>query len=129
MPLRPVILDTNFLLVPFQQKLDIFSELEYLLDFSHQLLVCSKTISELKKLEKNKGKKGMAARLAIKLLEVNSERIDKVSSRLPVDEWIVRYAKKTGAIVCTNDRKLRNRLKARNIKVIALKGKSKVGFV
>ncbi len=129
MPLRAVILDTNFLLVPFQQKLDIFSEMEYLLDFSHRYTVCSRTVSELKRLGKNRGKKGMAARLALKFLEANAGRIEKLDTRIPVDEWIVRYAEKTGAIVCTNDRKLRKRLKARNIKIIALKGKSKLGFV
>jgi len=129
MPLRAVILDTNFLLVPFQQKIDILSELDYLLDFSHRYVVSSRTVSELKRLGKNKGRKGMAARLALKLLEANADRIEKLASRLPVDEWIVRYAEKTGAVVCTNDRKLRKRLKARNIKIIALKGKSKVGFV
>lgn len=129
MPPRQVILDTNFLLVPFQQKLDIFSELEYLLDFAHTYVISSKIPKELERISKNKGKKGIAARLAIKLLEANSHRITRVSSRIPVDEWIIRYAEKEGAIVCTNDRKLRKRLKEKKIKVIALKGKSKVGFV
>jgi len=46
-----------------------------------------------------------------------------------VDDWIVDYAKDTRAIVCTNDTKLRKRLKAFGIKIITLKSKSKIGFV
>jgi rRNA-processing protein FCF1 len=46
-----------------------------------------------------------------------------------VDDWIVDYSKETGAIVCTNDSKLRKRLRAFKAKVITMKSKSRLGYV
>ncbi len=127
MPPRPVILDTNFLLIPFQFKINILSELDYLIDFSHSYTISSRTITELKKIAKAIGKDGMAARLALKLVEAN--KFDIVESREYVDDWIVHYAKKNRAVVCTNDSKLRRRLKHMDIKTVTMKSKSKLGFV
>jgi rRNA-processing protein FCF1 len=129
MPSRPVILDTNFLLVPFQFKIDILRELEYLLETSHHYVISSKTMDELRKLGKAIGKDGMAARLAIKLVEANSSKIEMIKSSKYVDEWIVEYAKHNHAIVCTNDSDLRKKLKSLDIKVISMKSKSKLGVV
>lgn len=129
MPSRPVILDTNFLLVPFQFKIDILRELEYLLEVSHHYVISSKTIDELKKLGKTIGKDGMAARLALKLVEANKAKIEIIKSSEYVDEWIVGYATRTGAIVCTNDSALRRKLRSLDIKVISMKSKSKLGVV
>lgn len=128
MPPRLVILDTNFLLIPFQFKIDIFSEIEYLLEISYELAISSSSISELKKISKQKGKNGIAAKLALKMLDANKEKIQVVQSRRNVDDWIVDYAQQKGAIVCTNDSKLRNRLKEGGIKMITLKGRSHIGF-
>lgn len=129
MPPRAVILDTNFLLIPFQFKIDIFRELEYVIEYSHSYVVSSKTIKELKKLSKLIGKNGMAARLALKLVEANDKKIEIIENNNYVDDWIVDFAKKNNAIVCTNDSELRRRLREAEIKVIAMKSKSKVDFV
>ncbi|NYZ74093.1 nucleotide-binding protein [Candidatus Micrarchaeota archaeon] len=129
MPSRPVILDTNFLLIPFQFKIDILRELDYLLEYSHHYVISSKTMDELRKLGKMIGKDGMAARLAMKLVEANKGRIEIIKSTRYVDEWIVDYAEKHGAIVCTNDSALRRKLRSIDIKVISMKSKSKLGVV
>ena len=126
---RPVILDTNFLLIPFQFKIDIFRELDYLMEFSHNYVVTSKTLNELAKLAKAIGKDGMAARLAIKLVEANKQKIEIITNERYVDDWIVEYAKSNHAIVCTNDSELRQRLKQLKIKTITMKSKSKLGYV
>ncbi len=129
MPPRLVILDTNFLLVPFQFKIDIFSELEYLLEISHSLVISSNSIAELKRLGAKKGRHGTSARLALKMLDANKEKIKIVRSTRLVDDWIVDFATKKGAIVCTNDSALRRRLKENDIKTVTLKGKERIGFV
>ena len=126
---RPVVLDTNFLLIPFRFRIDILRELEYLIEVSHHFVISSMSLSELKKLAERIGKHGMAARLALKLVEANRDKIEIVRSRAHVDDWIVGYAEKNNAMVCTNDSELRKRLRARDIKVITLKSKSKLGFV
>ncbi len=127
MPPRPVILDTNFLLVPFQFKINIMKEIEYLLEISHKFVISSRTITELKNIGKGKGKDGVAARLALKLIDNNP--IEVVENGLHVDHWILEYAKENDAIVCTNDAPLRRKLKRLGIKIVSMKSKSSLGFV
>lgn len=126
---RPVVLDTNFLLVPFRFKINILKELDYLIEASHRFVVSSRAVRELEGIAKSVGKDGMAARLALKMLQANQGRIEVVESDVHVDDWIVAYAPANSAIVCTNDRKLRARLRGLGIKVVALKSKSTLGFV
>lgn len=127
MPQKTVILDTNFLLIPFQFKINIIEEISYLLEGSCRYTISSRTVAELKKIGTSIGKHGMAARLALKLIGANP--IEVIQSQLPVDDWIVEQAKNAGAVVCTNDAALRKRLKGLRIKMIVLKSRSKLGFV
>lgn len=129
MPPRPVILDTNFLLLPFQFKINILEELAYLVEENHEYLISSRTLSELRRLGKSVGKDGMAARLAIKMIEANKQSIRVVESEVPVDDWLVERARKTNAVICTNDAALRKRLRPLKGKVITLKSRSRLGFV
>lgn len=124
---RPIILDTNFLLVPFQFKINIMREIEYLLEISHFFVISSQTIVELRNIGKGKGKDGGAARLAIKMIENNDIKIIENSEH--VDNWIIDYAKENNAIVCTNDAPLRRKLKRLGIKMITMKSKSSLGFI
>ena len=129
MPPRKVIIDTNFFLLPYQYKIDIFGELEHLLEVHHQYVISTKTIRELEELAKNKGKKGAAAKLALKIIEINKARMEVIPSGMFVDKWIAKHAVETGAMVCTNDKQLKNKLKENDIRVISLKGKKHLGFV
>ena len=45
--MKKIILDTNFLLIPAQFNVDIFSEIERICDFQYQLCIVDKTLSEL----------------------------------------------------------------------------------
>lgn len=129
MPPRPVVLDTNFLLMPYQFKINILHELDFLIDVSHRFVVSSRSVDELEHIGRLAGKDGMAARLALKMLSANKDRIDIVQNDQEVDDWIVIYSKENRAIVCTNDSALRRRLKAAKVKVAAMKSRSKVAFV
>lgn len=124
---QKVIIDTNFFLLPYQNNIDIFRLLEIVVDRPHSYVVSSRILSELKEIAKNKGKTGAAAKFGLKLLSM--KEVDVVQSRMPVDEWIKKYAKENNAIVCTNDKKLKNKLKEDGILVITKKGKSWLGFV
>ena len=125
---RIVILDTNFLLIPFQFKINIFSELNYLLDFAHYYVISSRTLFELRKISRTVGKDGMAARLALKMVENEKDQITIIESKDFVDNWIFDYAVENNAIVCTNDSGLRHRLRERKMKIITLKNKVKIGY-
>jgi rRNA-processing protein FCF1 len=126
MPPRDVVLDTNFLMLPFQFRINIIKELDYLIESNHRYVVSSRTMDELKKLGKTVGKNGMAARLALKMIAAS--RMDVVKNDMPVDDWVVRYSKENNAIACTNDRLLRKRLMRLDVKVVTLKSRSKLGF-
>jgi rRNA-processing protein FCF1 len=65
----------------------------------------------------------------LKLLESKKEKAKRVESGLPVDDWLFEYAKQNRAVVCTNDRGLKRRLKAERLRVVGLRTKAKVGFV
>jgi rRNA-processing protein FCF1 len=126
---RHVVLDTNFLLVPFQFKIDIMRELDYIIDVSHRYVVSSKTIKELKKIGESIGKDGMAARLALKLVDASRLKIDIIESDEYVDKWIEDYALANNAIVCTNDARLRKRLRDLDVKVVSMKSRSRLGYI
>lgn len=127
--MREVVADTNFLLLPFQFKIDIFGELLHVLDEPFTLVVSSKVVGELRHISRKVGKQGAAARFALKLLEARGQQVRPVESPLAVDDWVLEYAKANHAIVCTNDRGLKQRLKAERIKVIGLRTKSRLGLV
>ena len=71
-----VLLDTNFLLIPANFRVDIFSEIDRICDFKYQIVVLDKTIDELNKIiEKQKGKHKQAAGLGLKLLKTKHIKI------------------------------------------------------
>lgn len=123
---RDVVLDTNFLLIPFRFRINIIRELDYLIEASHRYVISSRTLDELEKLGRSVGKDGMAARLALKMVQASGITVVKDSAH--VDDWIAAYARGNNAIVCTNDRGLRKRLREMDIKVVTLKSKSRLGF-
>ena len=47
---KKVIIDTNFLLIPGQFMVDIFTEIQRILDFPYELYVVGETITELNRL-------------------------------------------------------------------------------
>ncbi len=124
---KKVLLDTNFLLVPYQFRIDIFEEIGELIDGPHSFILPSGVMGELEKLSKGKGKEGAAARFALKLL--GARKPAEVKSSGNVDDWIVEYARGSGIVVATNDRRLRGRLKKNRVKVISVCSRSRLGVV
>jgi len=127
--MKELVMDTNFMLIPFQFKINIFTELEYIVGEPITLTLSLKVFRELRALSKRVGKAGAAARFALKLLEARKQLITPIDSKLPVDDWVFEYSLANRAIVCTNDRVLRRRLKEKKLKVIGLKTRSKLGYV
>ncbi|MDD5022744.1 MAG: hypothetical protein PHU63_01090 [Candidatus ainarchaeum sp.] len=122
-----VILDTNFLLIPYKYKLDIFKELKLLIG-SVQFIISNKIIEELNSIAGRKGTAALQARFALKILDKYKSDILVVLSEKKVDDWIIDYSQEHRTIVCTDDIKLKNILRKNNIRVIMVKSKSKVDF-
>ncbi|MEK6981765.1 MAG: PIN domain-containing protein [Candidatus Micrarchaeota archaeon] len=125
--MKTAVLDTNFLLIPQQFKIDIFSELNYLLE-EYKMVVSSATVRELENISKKMSKAGRAAKFARKLLESHPE-IEVIPTTLNADDFIVAYAKENRVVVCTNDIALKKRMNRIRVKLITLKSKAKIGFV
>jgi hypothetical protein len=108
-----VILDTNFLLAPFQFRVDIFAELERILDVKYDLHVTDGVISELQ------GLRTMDAKGALSLVK-GLPRI--AAEGKDVDEALLALASKN-TIICTNDKILIEKLKSKGAPVIYLRQK------
>jgi len=120
-----VIIDTNFLLIPVQFKVDIFTEIDRICNFKYELAIIDKTIDELNSIiENQRGKDKEAAKLALSLLKhkdiniIHTKQSDKI-----VDDLIVDEAEKGEIVVATNDKELKHRLMARNAQIIVLRQK------
>ena len=127
--MRELILDTNFLLIPFQFKVDIFTELDYILDEPIQMVISTQVIKELENIANKQGKTGAAGKFALKLVDSKKNKIKIVESATFVDDWVLEYSKEKNAIVATNDIKLKRRLKKFGIKIIGLRTKTKLRYV
>ena len=109
-----IIIDTNFLLIPAQFKVDIFHELERICNFAYELVVVPETVSELKYLikdSKTSGKDKKAAKLALQLMKrykvKTLHNYGKVFKR--ADEAILDIADKK-SYVATQDKELKRLL-------------------
>jgi rRNA-processing protein FCF1 len=106
-----VILDSNFLMIPFQFNLDIFQEIEYLLQKKVDFIVPSAVKTELTAISSRGGEGAPEASLALQLasrcrvVEVTLEPHESV------DDAIVKASQKLGAVVATTDIDLKKRLR------------------
>ena len=131
---KRVLLDTNMLLVPGQFKVDIFSEIERLMDEPYELVVVDGTLKELERIQASgSGEDKRAARLGLMLLEHQRARDApalaagkcKGLKTIPgsvayVDDAIFAIAE-DDTLVATNDGDLKRRLLERGVRVIFLK--------
>jgi len=120
-----VILDSNALFVPIQFKIDIFNDLERLLNRNFELILLSPVKRELEALaEKGSPKMRKNASYALKLAE-KCKYVEVGASAL-TDDIIVKIAKEWGFPVFTNDRQLKKRLRDISVPVIYVRQKSRL---
>jgi rRNA-processing protein FCF1 len=122
-----VILDANFLFVPSQFNVDIFTELSNLLNRRYEPIVLSSTVQELQRLAESVSPKiQKQALLALKLSEKCRYVCVKKSLKESYDDVIVRVAPVWKVPVATNDRELRMRLRKIGVPVIFLRQKRRL---
>jgi uncharacterized protein len=125
--MEEIYLDTNFLLIPIQFKVDIFEEIERICHFPKKICVLKESIDELNKIVlTQKGLDKAAARIALQIIDKKvkqkSLNITAFSKELKVDDILVELAK-SGAIIATQDKELKKRIKEKDGKIIILKSK------
>lgn len=119
---KKVVLDTNFLLIPAQFGVDIFTEIDRICQFPYTLYIIDKTLGELEKIMQNqRGRQKEAAKLTLAL--VRAKNINTLpSATQTVDDAIVAIAA-DDVIVATQDIALKQRLKNKAGGVITLRQK------
>ena len=125
--MKKILLDTNFLLIPAQFRVDIFSEIERICNFNYKLYILDRTIEELDSIiETQRGKNKEAAKLALKLVKLKKISIIKTKEKLATDRLIIKTANKKEFIVATQDRFLKKQLKTENTALIVLRQKKRL---
>ena len=121
---KKILLDTNFLLIPYQFRVDIFTQIDRIIHLQYKIFVLDKSVEELKKIvEGQKGKNRDAAKIALKLIAIKNIRIIKTESDKKTDEAIAELSQKDKYIVATQDKDLKRRLINQGIEVIVLRQK------
>jgi len=118
-----VIVDTNFLLLPAQRRIDIFEELGRLINRKVKVIVPLPVLNELLKL-KEIGKPLISKQASLAITMIQEKTVVDNTKRLikeTVDDFIIRLAREKKCLVATNDVSLRRRLRKENISVIFLR--------
>ena len=116
-----VLLDTNFILIPAKFKVDIYSEINRVIEEPYELYVLDKSLDELDSIiETSKGKEKAFARLGKAILKAKKPKTLKTTSMDYVDNIILGL---DGYIVATVDHDLRAKLKKRGVRTIVLRQK------
>ncbi|MDP6265242.1 MAG: hypothetical protein QF584_00540 [Candidatus Woesearchaeota archaeon] len=128
--MKKILLDTNFLMICFQFRVDIFTELDRVCNFDFKLFVLDKTIEELEKIVgEQKGKNKEAAKIALKLIAIKKINIIKTKSNRKTDDVIRDIAAKDNYIVATQDKDLKRRLINQGASVIVLRQKKVLAII
>ncbi len=113
-----VILDTNFMLIPFQFGVDIKAELDRILDFNYRLCTLPGVLKELEVLSKEKSRDGRAAKVSLEM----AKDFATIDANGDTDDTLLSLAS-NDTIICTNDRILREKIKRKGASVIYLRQK------
>jgi len=125
-PLK-IILDSNALFTPLELKIDIFEELQRLLNRNIDCVVIYPVKAELELLaNKESFKLRRQANFALRLVEKCKTVLVDIPARATTDDIIVKVAKEWNVPVFTNDRQLRKRLRDISLPVIYVRQKSRL---
>jgi len=122
----PVALDTNFLLLPIQRRIDIFEEIERLVEGRVEFVLLPQVMRELKRMAEEGSPKERREAEGALLLVSRCRLADapSISGTVGADRALINYALEEGAIVATNDRALRRKLVEQGVRVIFLRNLS-----
>lgn len=130
MPLT-VIIDTNFITIPAQFGVDIFTEAERLLEQNLEFVILSSALVELERKISSASNRTeerhfrIARNLVDRCTIVGPEGLPVADN---VDDQLLRYAKDIKGILATNDRALRKKAKVIGVAVLYLRGKKQLAL-
>jgi rRNA-processing protein FCF1 len=110
-------------MVPGEFGVDIFEEIDRIVDRDYELITSEPVKWELQNISKNKGEEGKAAKIALMLMDKNSVEVYETSNKTG-DASIIEVARgKEGPVIATNDKGLKKQFRERSIPVIYLRTK------
>lgn len=115
--MKPVVLDTNAVLLPFTDGTDLHEELARLLG-TVDLVVPTSVLPELEALRQGEGATAQAAQAAQRWLR----RCRIEPTDLPGDDGVLDVARRLDAPVVTNDRRLARECRRSGIRVVRSRG-------
>jgi len=124
--MKTIILDTNFLTIPYRFGVDIFEGIDALISEEYEIITLEGVVRELKNLSKGRSKDSAAARIGLELLKKKQIKVVETQEK-NVDEAILELVTDQ-TFVATNDKELIKRLKDKNIKVVYLRGKNRLNM-
>lgn len=114
------LLDTNFLMIPGEFRVDILSDL---LNLGYtEIFTLDLVVTELSKLAVGSAKKARSARIGLEFIRKGQIVVLKAEEGYADDE-IVRLAKTKKYVACTQDKGLINRLKRERLRYVTLRHK------
>ena len=121
-----IVLDTNFLLIPFQFKLNFKTKFDELLDIKYEIVLLKEVYDELLHIvKKARGKQKQGIQAAIQYFgEKEKILILEKRENEMVDDLLLRIATDNKYIIATNDKGLKRRLKNQGSNFIYLRQKS-----
>ena len=120
--MKKIIIDTNFLLIPLQFRVDIFSEFNRICNFNYKLCIFEQSINELRNIiSKSSRSNKKAAQFALKLIILKNIGIIK-SENKDVDSLILENLDKD-TIIATQDIMLKKELLQKGASIIILRQK------
>lgn len=121
-----VVLDTNFLTVPAQFGVDVFSEAERVLEQSIEFILLRSVLEEIQaKLTRSRKTEKRMFTVALDLTNrCKIVDVDQSMRDLLVDDQLLEYVQTVHGVLATNDRELRERAAERKIPVLMLRGKN-----
>jgi rRNA-processing protein FCF1 len=110
-----IILDTNFVVIPFQFHVDIYEEIARIVDEAYELVFPKICLRELARLNFGKA--------ALQLMKKKNVKIVEIPLAKTIDDSIISYAKENGGIVATLDAELKKKARKMLVTVITLRQK------
>ncbi len=111
-------------MIPGSLGVDIFSEIERVASFAHEVCVVSKTMDELAEIAlRGRGKESRSAKLALELVKAKKIIIIEGKTNLNADQSLVEEARPGQDIVATQDRELKRELKQLGVSLLVLRKK------
>ena len=126
--MKKIILDTNFLMIPLQFRVDIFSEFERICNFNYKLYIYESSIDELSIImQTGSGKNKKAAQFGLKLIKLKNINVIN-SGEKDVDSLILENID-NDTIIATQDMQLKRELIEKKASLIILRQKKYLQLV